>query len=91
VPDTSKVIVADIAPDSPALSSGMKAGDQILSINGLTVDAMETMQTIIKSNLGQPVEIIVLRDGVEVVLTATPRVNPLKPGRVGGRHDQSIQ
>jgi regulator of sigma E protease len=75
-PVVSKVIVADIAPQSPALLSGIQPGDQIISINGINVDAMETMQTIIKKHLGEPVQITLLREGQEVVITATPRAEP---------------
>jgi regulator of sigma E protease len=76
VPVENKVLVVDVAPDSPALLSGIQSGDQIVTINGQVVDNMSIMQTLIKEQVGKPIEITLLRDNKEVVITATPRVNP---------------
>jgi regulator of sigma E protease len=76
VPIENKVVVVDVAPESPALLSGIQSGDIIISINGIIIDDMTAMQNLIKQNMGKPVEIIIIRNDNEVSLTATPRVNP---------------
>jgi regulator of sigma E protease len=76
VPVETKVLVVDVAPDSPALLSGIQSGDQIVTINGHVVENMSIMQTLIKEQVGKTIEITLLRDNKEVVITATPRVNP---------------
>jgi regulator of sigma E protease len=75
-PDPNKVILIDVAPGSPAYLSGLKPGDQIIAINGMPVDKVETMQVMISDHLGKPVDITVLRDDKSVDIVATPRINP---------------
>jgi regulator of sigma E protease len=75
-PDTSKVIIAEIAPQSPAMQSGLQTGDLIIEINGLPVDTIESMQAAVKGHLGQEVQITVTRGSEKLVFTAVPRVNP---------------
>ncbi len=75
-PDPTKVILFDVATDSPAYLSGLKPGDQIIAINEIPVDKVETMQWLISDNLGKQVQITVLRDGKSIIINAIPRVNP---------------
>jgi len=75
-PDTSKVIILEVAPGSPAATSGLKTGDQIIAINSTPVDKIETMQQLISDNLSIAVQITVQRDGNSINLEATPRLDP---------------
>jgi regulator of sigma E protease len=75
-PDTSKVIISEVAPQSPALLSGLKAGDQITAINKTKVADITVLQTEVTAHLGEEIQITVLRGSNELVLAATPRVNP---------------
>jgi regulator of sigma E protease len=75
-PDTSKVFISEVAPQSPALLSGLQPGDQIVAINGTKVDDITVLQTAVSAHLGEEIQITVLRGSKEVILAATPRVKP---------------
>jgi regulator of sigma E protease len=56
-----------IAADSPAAAMGLRAGDEILSIDDRPVDAGDISATISSSD-GKPLTVVVLRDGAPVTL-----------------------
>jgi regulator of sigma E protease len=66
--------VDHIAANSPAASAGLRPGDRIESINGTPV-AAEHISTIISGSEGEPLTVVVVRDGERVALRPTrPRV-----------------
>lgn len=75
-PDTSKVIISEVAPQSPALLSGLQAGDQITAINTTLVDDITVLQKAVTAHMGEEIQITVLRGSEQLVLAATPRINP---------------
>ena len=60
-PDTSKVIVAEVAPQSPAMLSGLLVSDQILAINNINVDDISVLQTEVLAHLGEEIQITIAR------------------------------
>ncbi|MCT4606761.1 MAG: RIP metalloprotease RseP [Marinisporobacter sp.] len=72
---TNSTIVGEIIPDYPAQSSGMKAGDEIFSIDGEKVDSWKQIVETIHSKKDQEIHIEVLRDGKEKSFSIKPRVN----------------
>jgi regulator of sigma E protease len=54
-----KVVVEEIAPNSPAAVAGIENGDQILSINGKTVNNIADLHRYIQINLGRETDILV--------------------------------
>ncbi len=76
VPDTSKVLVMEIAPNSPAEMVGMLPGDQILSINGVDASSTLTVQESIRASLEQDTVILVNRNGEQFEVTLVPRSDP---------------
>lgn len=76
--------VDQVLPDSAAAEAGLRAGDEIIAIDGTRVERFEDMVRIIALNPGHPLDIRIRRDGAEQVLTATPRVMELED-RFGGR------
>lgn len=75
-PDYHKVLVAEIAPGSPAEQAGIRADDYITSINNEPVDSTEKLSAIVRQNLDREITITLTR-GSEVIETrATPRSNP---------------
>jgi membrane-associated protease RseP (regulator of RpoE activity) len=62
-------------PQTPALRAGIQPGDQILSIGGTTVEDNREVGTLIRPETGNPVDIVLLRDGEQVTVTATPIAN----------------
>ncbi len=60
-----------VAPDTPAAQAGLKAGDIIVGMGGEDISERNTLARVIqKRKVGERVELVVNRDGEEVVLSA---------------------
>lgn len=70
-------VVGDVAPDSAAAKAGILPGDRFVAIGGSSIERFEDVQRIIRLSPEQPVEVIVQRDGGEVVLSAVPTLTEL--------------
>jgi regulator of sigma E protease len=75
-PDSSRVLIMDVSPDSPAAIAGIQKDDIVTQINGVTVDSTNRLSQVVKANLGKELKITVLRKGQSIETTAIPRVNP---------------
>jgi regulator of sigma E protease len=64
--------VSAVVEGSAAARAGLRAGDQILALDGNAVSRFEQVQRHIQPRAGQAVEIRLLRDGAEVTTVATP-------------------
>jgi regulator of sigma E protease len=65
--------VASFVPGKPAESSGLKAGDQILAVDGQRmVFVSQVIEAISKKSGDQPIEFRVRRDGNELTIPVTP-------------------
>lgn len=57
-------LVAEVFPDTPAAKAGIKAGDVILSVNGMDINKSGSLPPVIgMTPVGQPVELRLLRQG----------------------------
>ncbi|MHB1293395.1 MAG: M50 family metallopeptidase [Anaerolineae bacterium] len=66
-----------VATDSPAAQAGLQAGDNLVSIDGLPVTSVDNALELVAEHAGQPMEIVIERDGVTLPpITTTPRENP---------------
>ena len=66
-----------IAPGSPADKAGLKAGDIILAIEGITVDSEHPLDALLTSYApGQSVKLTVLRDGKQMDVSVTLGTRP---------------
>lgn len=72
------LLVNGVTTDSPAAKGGVKPGDLLISIAGRPVKTVQDLQEILVSlKAGEPVTVVVKRDGKEVTLTVTPEApNP---------------
>ena len=59
-----KVVVDEVAPNSPAAVAGINDGDTIISINDKPVNNTGDLQRYIQLNLGQEIEITVTHDNL---------------------------
>lgn len=75
-PDFSKVIVVEVAEQSPAAEAQLRPGDMILAVNGQEIASMENLRDLIYQNLGEEVELAFLRNGQEIATGMVPRANP---------------
>ncbi len=74
------VLLIRIMSGSPASQGGLKAGDVIISINKQSVKRNEDVQKLVEeSQIGQPLDIQVKRNGRTVDLTVRPA--PLPPAK----------
>jgi len=70
----SKIVVADVTPNSAALAAGLKAGDVLTHIDGEPIQATTTIRDHLARTRDKPVVIAYVRDGVASTVTATPRL-----------------
>ncbi len=68
---------SDTDPASPSKLAGLKAGDEIVAFDDTKITSYAQLQRLIRANAAGTVDITVLRDGQEKVLTATTAVNEL--------------
>lgn len=72
-----------VTAGSAAERAGLRTGDRILSLDGNPIDRFEQVQAHIRPRAGQPVQVLVRRDGLETTLTATPSAGPDQAGLLG--------
>lgn len=58
-------VIGAVQPDSPAIASGLEAGDRIEAINGEHIKSWEAMSEAINRSDGQPMHMLVLRPNNE--------------------------
>ncbi|MET7315661.1 M50 family metallopeptidase [Streptomyces thermodiastaticus] len=62
-------------PPSPAAAAGLKAGDKIVSFDGVHTDDWNRLSDLIRANPGREVPIVVQRDGHDLTLQAKIATN----------------
>lgn len=84
---TPAVAVSDVDAGSPAMEAGFQSGDVFLEVEGEKADSSTVIAEQVRQNAGQPIDILVSRDGERVPLTVVPRVpgeyNPEVEGPIG--------
>ncbi|HVN26815.1 MAG TPA: M50 family metallopeptidase [Candidatus Paceibacterota bacterium] len=65
------LVITGAEPGSPAAQAGFMSGDVVLNYK-----TYQSFTGYVDANEGKPITVAVLRNGKEVDLTATPRVNP---------------
>ncbi len=74
--DTSKVMVAEVAPNSPAQVAGLASGDVITRVGDYDIASFDDMSTATNQYLDQTVALSYLRDGVSQTVDLVPRSDP---------------
>jgi membrane-associated protease RseP (regulator of RpoE activity) len=62
----------DDDPAAPGAAAGILPGDRMLSMNGTAITSWDQATALIRDSAGEPLSIVVERDGADVTLTATP-------------------
>jgi len=65
-------IVQDVIPGAPAEAAGMLAGDRLLSVGGRMVHSFEYISHHLARSGGEPLDIVVRRDGSRQTLNLNP-------------------
>ena len=76
MPDTSKVLISQVAANSPAEQAGLLPGDLILQVNDQLIDGNEKLVATITAHLGETVTLVYERDGQPATTSLVPRANP---------------
>lgn len=66
------ISVAMVQPDTPAQQAGLRAGDQIESVDGQAFHSVNTLLAYMQWEQGKPMKIDLLRNGATVQIAATP-------------------
>jgi regulator of sigma E protease len=72
IPEGVKPGIGEVVSDSPAEKAGIKAGDILLSINGIPLYSAKQTTEIISANPGKELQVVVQRDDEEVNLSVIP-------------------
>jgi len=76
----AQLVVRSVQPNSPAADAGLQPEDIIIGLNGeplgMADDAFLMLQQINRENEGRTIPIDILRNGENLTLQITPRVNP---------------
>ncbi|WP_079710008.1 RIP metalloprotease RseP [Paraliobacillus ryukyuensis] len=75
--------LASIQEDSPAAAAGFQSGDEVVEINDQPISEWTEFQQIVRAHPEQTLNMTVLRNGEQHVLTVTPRAIEGPDGDVG--------
>ncbi len=59
-------------PAAPAAAAGILPGDTLVSVNGQAIKSWQDSTAIIQKSAGEPIDIVVKRDGKNIDVVATP-------------------
>ncbi|MBF0491559.1 MAG: RIP metalloprotease RseP [Deltaproteobacteria bacterium] len=65
-------IIAEVAPNSPALRAGLEANDRILSVNGTPINSWDEMSDLLTASQGKNTQLEVLRNAEKKNLAIAP-------------------
>jgi len=65
--------IGEVIKDTPAWKAGIIKDDVVLSINGKSITHWEDVKTIVPKSKGNPLDIVVNRDGRELNFHVTPK------------------
>ena len=87
----NKVVISDVAKNTPASVSGLKSGDVVVSIDKTKVNSPDQLISIAKKNLGEKVTLEINRKGKNESIELTPRKNyPSNEGPMGVTISQDV-
>jgi regulator of sigma E protease len=65
-------VVTQLEPDMPAAKAGIKAGDEVVAVDGVTMRSMRALIHYLQQNPGKPLDVAVLRNGQTLHFNVTP-------------------
>jgi regulator of sigma E protease len=72
----SNVYIASVVPGSPATAAGWTAGDRIVEVAGVPIESSADVGERAREFAGNPMSVVVERNGERVETSVTPRRNP---------------
>lgn len=74
-----------VVPDGPGARAGLQAGDVIVTAAGEPVNSWQEFVTAVEARPGQPLDLVVERDGARVDTNVVPEPSQLPGGHTYGR------
>lgn len=72
--------VAEVRAESAAEAAGFMPGDRFVALDGHRIDSFADVQRYVSGRAGDEIVFVMLRDGREVTLTATPQLTEQEDG-----------
>jgi len=86
-PNANAVSIQGVMPVTghvdPARSAGIEPGDTVVSANGLAISSVDGFATVISSNAGKPVTVVVERHGTRRSVVVVPVAQTVVPATAG--------
>lgn len=79
------IVFGEAQPDTPAQAAGLRSGDVLQMLNGEQIQRRDAVIQYIRDSVGEPIEMVVLRDGVEHRMMVTPELKTLEDGSKVGQ------
>ena len=76
LPQLGVTQIREVVAGSPAEAAGFIQNDVLLKVNNQKINSIEQVINLTQQNLGKEMVILVKRNGQEVLLQVTPRLNP---------------
>jgi regulator of sigma E protease len=76
MPQYNVAQIKEVTAGSPAAIAGFSNGDIFAEVNGQKIISVEQVISITQQNLGKEMNLVISRDGKELSLSITPRLNP---------------
>jgi regulator of sigma E protease len=77
---TTPVVVSALVPGAPAEQAGLKPGDQIVSIDGLTVHSVPALLAYMQDQKGKLANLDVIRNTQHIGISITPALSDVGDG-----------
>jgi regulator of sigma E protease len=90
--DSADPVITSVAPNSPAASAGLEAGDKIMRIGGKQDPNWQDVMTVESLNANRALPVVVERHGKQLTYSVTPRMDPREGiGVVGWNGEEDVQ
>ncbi|WP_176717271.1 RIP metalloprotease RseP [Vulcanibacillus modesticaldus] len=80
---TDQIMITNIVEDSPAELAGLQEGDIILGVNDIIFDSSEDIVKMIQKSPGVEINLLIERDGKQLVKQITPKADENGIGKIG--------
>jgi regulator of sigma E protease len=70
------VLIAQVSEDTPAAHAGIRAGDLIRSVDGVSIHSFDSFAEIVRASAGRTLDLGVARDAEEIEIPVTPALVP---------------
>ncbi|MFW6041373.1 MAG: RIP metalloprotease RseP [Guyparkeria sp.] len=77
-------VMGEVMPESPASRAGLERYDRVLSAGGAAVDSWTEWVERVQASPGEPLELVVVRDGQRIPMTLRPEAREATDGSTIG-------